>query len=366
MKNLKTLKCLYRLTEQRSLSLSQAHQLLAELGDPAQYIGKKSELWGDIGYIKDEVRVALMQDTDPPNWHKIMAFIEHTPDFRYISVLDDLYPETLKNIYNPPLFLTAFGNLDLLKNPNIVSIVGTRKPTNYGKIVTEKIVDSLVENGLVVCSGLALGIDAIAHRRTLDNGGQTIAVLACGLDIIYPPQNRELARKIKETGLIISENMPYKKFEKFHFPQRNRIIAGLARATAVIEGNLRSGALITAKFALNSGSEVYALPGDILRQEAQGPNFLISKGAKPILTPTDISNDLCTEYSVKNVRIIELTDEEKAIYNLIKLNSETHIDQLVIETGMTIGELSALLFMLELKNAIRPADSGTYIACGEC
>jgi len=365
MQNLRTIKAFYRLTEQKSLSLATAHSIVSHLGDPTEYVGKKSKLWTQIDYLKDDVKNSLMSDIDPPNWLKIIAFIEHTPDFKFISILDDDYPELLKNIYNPPLFFTALGDISLLHSDKIISIVGTRKPTQYGRYVTEKIVESLLTYDFIICSGLALGIDAVAHRKTVDGDGKTIAVLACGLDTIYPPQNRELARRVKQNGLIISESMPYKKFEKYHFPQRNRIIAGLCQAVCVIEGNLTSGALITAKFGLNCGKEVYALPGDIIRPESAGPNFLISKGAKAILSPGDVVADFCVDYTQKIVKI-DLNDEEQTLYDIIKASNEVHIDTLAMQTGQSISELSGILFMLELKNAVRLGDSGKYLVCGEC
>jgi len=365
MQNLRTIKAFYRLTEQKQLSLANAHSLVAELGDPTEYIGSKSELWQQIDYLKDDVKTSLMSDIDPPNWLKIIAFLEHTPDFHFISILDDDYPELLKHIFSPPLFITAYGDTTLWQSDKIISIVGTRKPTQYGRYVTEKIVESLLAYDFIICSGLALGIDAVAHKKTVDGDGKTIAVLACGLDTIYPPQNRELARRIKEKGLILSESMPYKKFEKYHFPQRNRIIAGLSQAVCVIEGGLQSGALITSKYGMDYGKEVYALPGDIIREEAAGPNFLISKGAKAILTPGDIAADFAIDYKQKVVKL-DLNDEEKVVYDLIKANNEMHIDMLSMHTGQSISELSGVLFMLELKSAVRVGDGGKYIACGEC
>jgi DNA processing protein len=217
-------------------------------------------------------------------------------------------------------------------------------------------------NDFVICSGLALGIDSVAHRKTIEYNGLTIAVLAGGIDNIYPPQNRDLAIKIKEKGLIISESMPCIPFEKYHFPQRNRIIAGLSKAICIIEGNVQSGAMITAKFALEQNKDIYALPGDILKPEALGPNTLIQRGAKIILTPFDIVTDFKVEYEPKVVvKKLDLSEDEQRIYDVIKANApDIHIDNLVIETGMSIGELSGMLFMLELKNAIRTTDSNKY------
>jgi len=356
------LKVWYRLSEQKSIGLVQAHKIINDLGDPINYIGMKSDLWEKIGYISNDIKENLQNDIDPPNWKKIIEFAGKYSQLKFITFFEDEYPNYLKEIYAPPLFLTAIGDISLLKHPNIISIVGTRKPTHYGKQTTEKIVASLVSNNYLVCSGLALGIDAVSHLTTLDYGGKTIAVTASGLDNIYPPQNRNLANKIVATGLIISENMPYTKIEKYHFPQRNRIIAGLSKAVCVIEGKIQSGAMITAKYALDQNKEVYALPGDITKSEAEGPNTLILKGAKILLTPNDIVADLNIVYNkITTKPIFTLSDEEMIIYKLIKKYSpETHVDQIILETGLSLGEISGLLFMMELKNAIKTTDNGKY------
>jgi DNA processing protein len=228
--------------------------------------------------------------------------------------------------------------------------------------MTEKITQSLVANGFVICSGLALGIDTCAHSQTLESGGQTIAVLAWGLDSIYPPQNKHLAKKIVENGLLISENLPYTPREKYHFPQRNRIVSGLSKAICVIEGNLQSGALLTAKFALEQSKEIYALPGDIHRAESEGPNYLIANGAKIIMSPDMITKELKNEYkSTESKKEINLNENERYIHEIIKNNQpEIHIDQLLHITNFTIGKLSEVLLMLEMKNAVRTTENGKY------
>ncbi|MCL2063679.1 MAG: DNA-processing protein DprA [Candidatus Cloacimonetes bacterium] len=376
MIDIKKIKAWYRLTEQKSIGNIMAHKIISDLGDPVDYIGIKSDLWKNIDYLSYETKKLLQEDLEPPLWDKIVHYITNSPEFKFISFFDDDYPDQLRSIYQPPLFLTALGDVSLMRNiddipatppcngGHIISIVGTRKATQYGRYLTEKIVNSLVTSNFIICSGMALGIDSVAHRKTLDSGGFTIAVLACGLDTIYPPQNRELYHRIKEKGLIISEILPCLPFEKFHFPQRNRIVAGLSKGVCVIEGSLQSGAMITAKFALEQGKEVYALPGDIIRPEAQGPNSLISKGAKIILTPDDIVMDYNVEYSVnKPVKKIELTEEESKIFEIIRNYSpDIHIDQLVVETGLPIGEISALLFVMEMKDAIRQTENCRYAA----
>ena len=362
MINLNRIKSWYRLLEQKYVGNSLAHRIIKELGDPEDYIGTESDLWESVNYLDSEVIRILQKDIDPPYWNRIVQYIETSPDFKFISFLDEDYPDNLKAIFQPPLFITALGNPEHLQSQNIISIVGTRKCTQYGRYVTEKIVASLVAANHIVCSGLALGIDSISHRKTLELKGTTIAVLACGLDIVYPPQNREIHRQICETGTVISENLPCLPFEKYHFPQRNRIIAALSKAICVIEGSLQSGAMITAKFGVEQGKEIYALPGDIIRQESQGPNSLIKNGANMILTPQDIVADINIDYvGVSSVKKIELTEEEQKLYDILQEYApDAHLDQLVVATGLSIGELSSLLFLLEMKDAIRQTDSNRF------
>ena len=362
MNDLNKIKVWQRLYEQKGLGLTNALKLINSLGDPINYIGKKNEQLNEVSYIHEEIKSSLQKDIDPANWKKIVNYIETKPDFKFLCILDDDYPEALKHIYHPPLALTAFGDISLLKSEEIISVVGTRKPTHYGKYMCEKIINSLVINNYITCSGLALGIDSIVHKKTIEYDGSTIAVMAGGLDSIYPPQNRELANKIIQKGLVLSENFPFTHIEKYHFPQRNRIVSGLSKAVCIIEGNLKSGALITAKYALEQNKEVYALPGDITKPEALGPNFLIQKGAKIMLSPKDIVNDFNVDYiPVVQTQKIELTETEAKIYDLIKESTEIHIDLLAIQTGMSISELSSILFMLEMKDAVKTTDSGKYI-----
>lgn len=214
------------------------------------------------------------------------------------------YPEKLKNIYNPPLKLYILGNKELLKQ-KCIAIVGSRKATIYGKNIAYKISKELAENGINIVSGLAIGIDTWAHLGTLSseisnqdikskkifNNGKTIAVLGSGIDNIYPKENIELARKIvKSGGCIISEYPPNSKPERLNFPQRNRIISGLSNGVLVVEANNTSGALITAEFALEQGKEVFAIPGDITREQSKGCNELIKDGATIITTSQEILN----------------------------------------------------------------------------
>lgn len=207
-----------------------------------------------------------------------------------ISIESKDYPKQLKQIYNPPLKLYILGNKELLKQTG-VAIVGARNATEYGKKISEQISKQLSEVGINIISGLALGIDTYAHLGTLQENsiGKTIAVLGSGLDKIYPKENIELARCIiKSGGCLVSEYPVGTSANKLNFPQRNRIISGLSKGVLVVEAGEKSGSLITADFALEQGREVFAIPGDINKENSKGTNELIKQGAKIVTSYIDI------------------------------------------------------------------------------
>ena len=211
-----------------------------------------------------------------------------------ICICEKSYPEQLKNIYNPPLRLYVLGNKEVLKKKSI-AIVGTRNATEYGKKVALQFAQSLSENGINIISGLALGIDTYAHLGTLQqrSQGKTIAVLGSGIDNIYPRENIGLVKQIiKYGGCVISEYSLETKPKKMNFPQRNRIISGLAKGVLVIEAGEKSGALITADYALEQGRDVFAIPGNILSLTSNGTNSLIKQGAKLVTNYKEILEEL--------------------------------------------------------------------------
>lgn len=207
-----------------------------------------------------------------------------------ISIKNNEYPNQLKHIYDPPAKLYVLGNRSILNQKNF-AIVGSRKATEYGKKVAMQISKELSENSLNIVSGLAIGIDSYAHLGCLQvkDAGKTIAVLGSGLDVIYPKENRKLAEQIINSGgCIISEYPIGSKIEKNNFPQRNRIISGLSEGILVVEASKKSGALITAEFGIEQGKEVFAVPGDINREQSEGCNLLIKDGANVVTSSQDI------------------------------------------------------------------------------
>jgi len=205
-----------------------------------------------------------------------------------INIKNKNYPELLKEIYNPPQTLYVNGQL---KAEEIypLAVVGTRKISLYGQKITRSLVKALAQAGLTIISGLALGVDGIAHQATLDVDGRTIAVLGSGLDIVYPSSHQQLAQKIiKSNGAIVSEYEPKTRPSRWAFPARNRIVAGMSLGILVIEAPKKSGALITARFALEQGREVFAVPGNVDNKNSEGCNLLIKMGARPVTKPEDI------------------------------------------------------------------------------
>lgn len=210
-----------------------------------------------------------------------------------IKINDNEYPRLLKNIYDPPKQIYILGNKEILNNESI-AIVGSRNATEYGKKVALKLAKDLSEKGIVIVSGLAKGIDSYSHLGTLySNTGKTIAVLGSGIIEMYPKENIILAKEIiKRGGCIISEYSPYTKPNKMNFPKRNRIISGLSKGVIIVEATEKSGALITADFALEQGRDVFAIPGDIFNKNYVGTNKLIQDGAKLITNYEDILNEI--------------------------------------------------------------------------
>jgi len=274
-----------------------------------------------------------------------------------LTLEDKEYPQYLREVFDPPYVIYCAGNIDVLKGP-AVSIVGTRQPTPYGRAVAEKLAEDLASRGLVIVSGLARGIDSIAHWGAL-KGGKTLAVLGSGLENIYPRENKSLFEKIKEKGAVISE-FPLKAPPLgFHFPIRNRIISGLSLALVVVEAAQRSGSLISARLGLEQNREIMAVPGTVTSDFSQGTNWLIKTGAKLVETWEDVAEELPSPLKEKLLSHKEekkslpaLKLEEKRVFESLQEDSLTHIDELVEKTEFSISELLAILLILELKGLI--------------
>ena len=277
-----------------------------------------------------------------------------------ISLKDEYYPEKLKNISHPPLFLYYRGDLSLTEKKTI-GVVGTRRPTVYGRNVCEKIIDELVNAGVVTVSGLASGIDTVCHKRTIEKKGKTIAVVGSGLDVIYPAENKNYWKIIGEEGLLVSEYPLGTPPNNFNFPRRNRIIAGLSRGVAVIESKEKGGSLITASLALEEGREVFAVPGDIYSPASAGTNELIKKSEAKLITS---GKDILDEYGWESGKEKEsepdivLSEDERVIYNILTV--EKSLDELITESGMRAKNLLALLMEMEINGIVSSISGGKY------
>jgi DNA processing protein len=279
----------------------------------------------------------------------------------YFTLLDDCYPKLLQQIYDPPLFLFFEGNIELLKNEYLLSMVGSRHTTSYHQQAAEKIIKEFTNTPLVIVSGLAMGMDAVCHQAALENNLPTIAVLGSGIDrdSFYPKINYKLAQDIiKKNGLIISEYPEGTKPALHHFPRRNRILAGLSRATVVLSGALKSGTLITAQVAIDEGREVFALPGNINQTLCHGPNTLLLNGASIILSGQNILNfyELSGQNKPQKLKNI-FTTNEKIIVDLLNIEP-LYLESLLSKTTWPLSTLQATLSALEIKNIIQTNSAG--------
>ena len=294
-------------------------------------------------------------------WTKIEAQGIHI-----LTWADDAYPSRLKEIDQPPPVLYIRGEY-LLDDVFAVAIVGTRKVTPYGRQVTEEIASFLAANGITIISGLARGVDAIAHQTALKAGGRTLAVLGSGVDKIYPPEHRMLAEQMMTRGAIISDYAVGTPPDASNFPPRNRIISGLSLAVVVIEAAETSGALITAEFAAEQGREVFAVPGSILAPQSKGTNKLIQNGALPLLTPNDLMQalDLTRIGEKKMVRKLVPSDETEARVLDVLGPEPVHVDEIRSLANLPIEKVSATLALMELKGLVRQVGGMNYVTIRE-
>jgi len=284
------------------------------------------------------------------------------PGIKIITIEDEMYPEKLRNIFDPPLCLYYKGALPV-KDELTIAIVGSRNATPFGKVNAENISQSLASHGINIVSGMARGIDTHAHMGALRSGGRTTAVLGCGLDVIYPPENKKLMNQICEKGAVISEfPLGTEPFPR-NFPMRNRIISGLSTAIIVVEASDKSGSLITANCALEQGRDVFAMPGNTLSAVAKGVNKLIKEGARLVENAEDIFAELGIETKAKKIKkektIANLTENEHKIYSL--LEESLNIEEISIESGLPINILSSTLTIMESKGIIKKLPGNVYI-----
>lgn len=311
--------------------------------------------------LSEPARAAIAearQQADP------LALLESlwADSIKICCVEDDDYPELLRSIYDPPYILYYRGNLQILDD-FCLGIVGSRVATTYGKVQARNFGNELAHQGIVVVSGMARGIDTEAHKGALAAEGRTVAVLGSGLKVVYPPENLKLFNRICENGLVISQFPPLTRPEPGNFPVRNRIIAGLCRGVLVVEAKQKSGALITADYALEQGREVFAIPGPISSKNSDGTNYLIKQGACLVRNIEDILDEFGLNQSTSAV-------QGELLFNLNSVEADflenmsheaVHFDTLIQSTALDIGQLQAMLLNMELKGIIQALPGNYYV-----
>lgn len=290
----------------------------------------------------------------------------HQTQIRTLTWEDAAYPARLQQLDAPPPVLFLRGEL-LPEDDWAVAVVGTRRATIYGREVAHRLTVTLAGAGVTVVSGLARGIDAVAHRAAMEAGGRTLAVLGNGLDSVYPPEHRDLARQIAGQGALISEHPPGVAPESRNFPARNRIISGLSLGVVVVEGRWTSGAVITAKQALEQGREVFAVPGSILAPSSEGPNRLIKEGATPVLDANDVLEALNLTQVAQQLDARHMLPEDPTEMRLLDFLSREprHVDEIRRQADLPVNEITSALAMMELKGMVRQVGGMNYVLARE-
>lgn len=279
----------------------------------------------------------------------------------YVIARDDgAYPAALRPIRDAPLEIFVRGTL-LSQDEIAVAIVGARRASEYGKAVARRLAADLAACGVTIVSGMARGIDGAAHQGALDAGGRTLAVLGCGPDIVYPTVHAQLMRRIICSGAVISEFPPETPPRPEQFPQRNRIISGLAKGVVVVEGRVGSGSLITADFALEQGREVFAVPGNIFEETSWAPHHLVSQGARLVASADDILDELKISHrSAPQRAAVSLDDGERAVWAQLSLVPQ-HVDRIAVLSGQPVALTSRILLSLEAKGLVGALAGQRYV-----
>ncbi len=349
------------------------NRLLQELGgDPRDILTADKRRLESVRGVGPETSAALLNwrtHFDLPREEERLAQAGAV----FITTRDEGYPKMLKEIHDPPIGLYRKGGY-LFTQP-CIAVVGSRRTTLYGQSVAKKLGAELAQMGFCVVSGLARGIDTAAHEGALSVGGKTVAVLGCGIDIVYPPENLDLYRRIAETGAVLSEFPFGRKADKQSFPMRNRVVSGLCEGVVVVESDVKGGAMITARFAGEQGRLIFAVPGRIDQATSHGCHQLIRDGATLLTGVDDILSELNYldglrpkaiategEPSVLEQLLPQLDEKERRVFDCLKGGSMLSIDAAASATGLAAHEISAALMMLELKKLVSKRADGTFEA----
>ncbi|NLZ80188.1 MAG: DNA-protecting protein DprA [Clostridiales bacterium] len=337
--------------------------LITALGDAKKVYEASKEILLRAGFSKENYRSFYSEDIR----NEALNIIDNCTKekIEILTITNQEYPEMLKYIPDPPIVLYVLGNIP---KSNCVAIVGSRKASGYGIETASKMAFNLAYSDITIVSGMARGIDTAAHSGALEAGGKTVAVLGSGLDVIYPPENKNLMTRIIKSGAVISEYPPGSPPSTIHFPCRNRIISGMSLGTLVVEAGMKSGSLITAGSALEQGREVFAIPGNINNYNSVGTNKLIKDGAKMVINVDDILEELSfgiapIEKKKKGKRKKNnhlLSQKEKKIISILKIE-DLYDQELSNKTSLELTELFEILLDLELKGLIKKSINGKFM-----
>lgn len=363
----------FALRAMRGLNDADVCRLITAFGSPEAVRSTSLEALIEAGGLSPAAAQAVQRGPSAETMREIDRELAQVDRLRLsvVTYLDPLYPSRLRAIHDPPPVLYVSGALDA-DDRHAVAVVGSRRPTPAGRVLTERLSRELAAAGFTVVSGLARGIDAAAHRGAVSAGGRTLAVLGCGLDRTYPPEHEALRKDIESHGAVVSE-LPLGSYPHgYHFPRRNRIISGISLGVVVTEAAIPSGSLITARLALEHGREVFAVPGPVGAETSRGPNGLIKQGAKLVETVDDIIEELWPQLEPSFQEHVHsrvppsterkgvLSKNEAAIYGLLSRDT-MQIDELITQSGLLAGEVTGLLLSMELKGFVRQLPGHSYI-----
>ncbi len=342
----------------------QSRILIDHFGDAESIFKAKLKTLGDIDSIGEVRANNIKEFNNFTDAEKEIEFIEKYK-IQPLFIKDKNYPQRLLRCYDAPAILYYRGNADL-NTAKIISIIGTRSNTDYGKQVTEKLVADLQEQNVLILSGLAFGIDSIAHKAAIQNNLPTVGVLAHGLDTIYPSQHKSLAKDMLQNGGLLTEFSQKTKPDKHNFPRRNRIVAGMADATIVVETAIKGGSMITAELAHNYNRDVFAFPGKTTDSKSAGCNYLIKHDKAFLLTDAQQLME-AMKWQQKKAKpkaqkelFIELSADEKIIINILREKESVHIDELFLRSGLSSSSVAGAMLNLELQNAISSLPGKMY------
>ncbi|MEW6542593.1 MAG: DNA-processing protein DprA [Nitrospirota bacterium] len=347
--------------------------LVRTFGSPGAAMGASVDELVSSGGLSPSAARAVRRGPDDETRRSLDRELKRLERMRValVTFLDPLYPRRLAMIPDPPPFLYVTGTLDQ-RDQQAVAIVGARRATEAGKLVTEELGRALASAGLTIVSGMARGIDAAAHRGALNAGGRTVAVLGCGIDRTYPPEHEGLRRQIEASGAVLTE-LPVGAYPHgYHFPRRNRIISGMSLGVVVAEAELQSGSLITARLAAEQGREVFAVPGSVRSANSRGPHGLIKQGANLVEQAGDVIEELLPQLDdsfrerlrTSNLAATQpgpkLEEREAALCTTLSVEP-MHIDEVIARTGLPAADVNGLLLGLELKGLVRQLPGPSYI-----